>query len=62
METALVIFIVLGILVTGIEYGVYRINRYVEKMLMEDFKKEYERDFIITENGEEIEFNEDEQE
>ena len=62
METALVIFIVLGILVTGIEYGVYRINRYVEKMLMEDFKKEYERDFIITENGEQIEFNEDEQE
>lgn len=62
MEAALVIFIVLGILVTGIEYGVYRINRYIEKMLMEDLKKEYERDFIITEDGEKIEFNEDEQE
>lgn len=62
METTLIIFLAIAILVMGIEYGVYRINKELEKMLKNQEIDIYEKEYMVTKDGEILEWNEDEQE
>ena len=62
MEMTLIIFLAIAILVMGVEYGVYRINKELEKMLKNQEIDIYEKEYMVTKDGEILEWNEDEQE